>query len=111
QVQGAGAVAELVANEMAGRIRNSRGWHQWTAPAVEIRGDSAIALGVDGEALRFDPPLRFEIEPGALRVRLAEHAPGLSPAAIEAAAREQPLRRLLAVAAGRPLPVVAPGTS
>ncbi len=40
-----------------------------------------MQLGVDGETLAMDPPLVFQSEPGALRVRLPLHAIGVSPAA------------------------------
>jgi hypothetical protein len=36
---------------------------------------------VDGEALVMDPPLVFQAQPGALRVRLPRHAVQRSPAA------------------------------
>ena len=37
--------------------------------------------GIDGEAVRLDPPLRFGIRPGVLRVRIAPAHPGASPSA------------------------------
>src|SRR4029450_2784449 len=47
----------------------------------EVDADGPLDLGIDGEAVRMSPPLRFTIRPGALRVRVPRHAPGLSPAA------------------------------
>ena len=42
-----------------------------------------MPAGIDGEATRLDPPLRFRVLPGALRVRIAPHHPGASPSALE----------------------------
>ena len=56
---------------------------QWTADNFEIVSDEAAAAGIDGEATHFDPPLRFRTRPGALRVRIAPHHPGVSPSALE----------------------------
>jgi diacylglycerol kinase family enzyme len=102
QVDGPAAVTQLVACEAAGRVASYRGWHEWRTPTLEIRADGDIAVGVDGEALRFASPLRFEILPGALRVRLARSALGQSPAAVARAARSAGIRGLVRVAAGRP---------
>ena len=57
-------------------------WTQWAAPGFEVGSPgAAIPVGVDGEALVLDAPLRFAIRPGALRVRLAPQHPGASPSA------------------------------
>jgi diacylglycerol kinase family enzyme len=56
---------------------------QWSTPSFEIAADSAVAAGIDGEATHLDPPLRFRILPGALRVRIAPQHPGASPSALE----------------------------
>jgi diacylglycerol kinase family enzyme len=71
------AVAEVTSNEVRGRGR----FRQWTAPTFEVRSDGPVPAGVDGEALLLDPPLRFTIRPGALRVRIAAQHPGASPSA------------------------------
>ena len=42
-----------------------------------------VPAGIDGEAMRLDPPLSFRVLPGALRVRIAPHHPGASPSALE----------------------------
>jgi diacylglycerol kinase family enzyme len=54
---------------------------RWSVPSLEIDGDKAIALGLDGEAVALDPPLRFMTRPQALRVRIARQHPGCSPSA------------------------------
>jgi diacylglycerol kinase family enzyme len=54
---------------------------QWTAASFEVSSDEPIAAGIDGEALKLDPPLRFRTKPQALRVRIAPQHPGASPSA------------------------------
>ena len=75
---------------------------QWSAPEFEVRSDAPIAAGIDGEALRREPPLRFRSRPGALRVRIAPHHPGASPSAGLPATPWDMLRTLALIAAGRP---------
>ena len=59
-----------------------------------------MEVGLDGEALVLDPPLRFASLPGALRVRLPRGA-GLSPAARAVTLTPDNLGALIRVAAGR----------
>ena len=47
----------------------SRRWREWTTPHFEIDSGGPIDIGLDGEALTMDPPLRFESQPAALRIR------------------------------------------
>jgi diacylglycerol kinase family enzyme len=54
---------------------------QWSARSFEVRSDGPVAAGIDGEALKLDPPLRFRSRPHALRVRIAPQHPGASPSA------------------------------
>jgi diacylglycerol kinase family enzyme len=54
----------------AGRTDATRGWLQWQSPQFEVRSSAPIPVGVDGEALVVDPPLRLRSLPGALRVRV-----------------------------------------
>jgi diacylglycerol kinase family enzyme len=58
-----------------------RPWREWSAPDFEVRSDRPVPAGIDGEAVVLDPPLRFRIRPGALRVRIAPQHPGASPSA------------------------------
>ena len=59
-----------------------RRWREWTAPTFEVDSDEPVPAGIDGEALKLDPPLRFRIRPGVLRVRIAPAHPGASPSAL-----------------------------
>jgi diacylglycerol kinase family enzyme len=68
------------------------GFAAWEALTFEVDSGDLVDAGIDGEALRISPPLRFTIRPGALRVRLPRHASGLSPAARQQRARAR--RRL-----------------
>jgi hypothetical protein len=54
---------------------------EWTAPSFEVASDRVAAAGIDGEAVKLDPPLRFRTRPAALRVRIAPQHPGASPSA------------------------------
>ena len=65
---------------------------------------AAIAVGLDGEAMQMEPPLRFSIRPHALRVRLAHNAIGYSPAARTQNTRDF-LPHLWKVALGHPVAV------
>ena len=100
RVSNATDLAQLVSCELAGRVGTFSGWRQWTTRALEIRAGTDVAVGVDGESLRLPAPLRFEILPGALEVRLAPSALGQSPGSIASAVRQTGLRGLLRVAAG-----------
>jgi hypothetical protein len=40
-----------------------------------------VDIAIDGESMAMNPPLVFVSRPGALRVRVARHAPGAAPAA------------------------------
>jgi diacylglycerol kinase family enzyme len=75
-------VAALVAAQTAGRISRFPGFRAWTAPTFEVRSDSPVEAGIDGEAVVLPAPLRFAIRPAALRVRIAPHHPGRSPALV-----------------------------
>ena len=57
------------------------GVRTWVVTDFEVDADGPLDLGIDGEAVHMATPLRFTSHPGALRVRVPRHAPGLSPAA------------------------------
>ena len=72
---------KLAALEAAGQVRRFSGWDEWTASEFEVRSAAPVEIGVDGEALTLQPPLRFVIRPGALTVRLPRPALVRPPAA------------------------------
>ena len=80
QVRGGADAEKLIALESLGLAQRFAGWHQWQATEFEVRSAEPVDIGVDGEALTLQPPLRFRIRAGALTVRLPRGA-GLSPAA------------------------------
>jgi diacylglycerol kinase family enzyme len=84
-----------------GRRLPQRPWREWSAPEFEVEADSPIAAGIDGEATVLEPPLRFRIRPGVLRVRVARRHPGASPSAAIPEGLGDGLRLLLRRAAGR----------
>jgi len=56
-------------------------WRELSAARLEIEADGPVPVGIDGEALTLQPPLRFRVRPRALRVRVAHDHPGASPSA------------------------------
>jgi diacylglycerol kinase family enzyme len=85
-----------------GRI-TQRPWREWSAPEFEVRSEGPIAAGIDGEALVLEPPLRFRILPGVLRVRIARKHPGASPSMAMPENLLGTASALLTIAAGRRL--------
>jgi diacylglycerol kinase family enzyme len=78
-----------------------RPWREWVAPAFEVDADDPVPAGIDGEAVTLRPPLRFQIRPGVLRVRIARGHRGASPSAALPEGFGQSVRALLRIAAGR----------
>ncbi len=66
-----------------GTVTRKLAMEQRTAPTFAIESEAVVPAGIDGEAVKLDPPLSFRIRPGALRVRIAPHHPGASPSALE----------------------------
>jgi diacylglycerol kinase family enzyme len=93
-------VSKLVALELVGQVGRFPGLLSWSTSEVEVRSSGPVEVGLDGEALQLQPPLRFSSLPGALRVRLPRGV-GLAPAASAAALSTDNLGALLRVAAGR----------
>jgi diacylglycerol kinase family enzyme len=100
RIAGPKEAVEFVGLEATGRIRDFRGWLEWDTPGFRVDSGAPVEIGIDGEALRMDPPLLFESVPGALRVRIPRDAPGLSPAAVQLSGST--IRRLVFTAIGRP---------
>jgi diacylglycerol kinase family enzyme len=78
-----------------------RPWREWSTPEFEVRSDHPVMAGIDGEAVTLDPPLRFRIKPGVLRVRISGEHPGASPSAAIPETALDGIRALVAIAAGR----------
>ncbi|HEX8752096.1 MAG TPA: diacylglycerol kinase family protein [Solirubrobacterales bacterium] len=76
-------------------------WRELRAPELEIEADEPIPLGIDGESVTLEPPLRFRIRPRALRVRIAHDHPGASPSSEIPHGPLGGLRQLLWIAAGK----------
>ncbi|HWY90076.1 MAG TPA: diacylglycerol kinase family protein [Solirubrobacteraceae bacterium] len=93
-------VSKLVALELVGQVGRFPGLLSWSTSEFEVRSSGPVEVGLDGEAVRLQPPLRFTSLPGALRVRLPRGV-GLAPAARAAALTTDNLAALLRVAAGR----------
>jgi diacylglycerol kinase family enzyme len=73
---------------------------EWSAGSLDIEAGSPVAAGIDGEAARLVPPLRFRSRPGALRVRIARAHPGASPSAFDPAGTWDGIRALATIVAG-----------
>jgi diacylglycerol kinase family enzyme len=74
------AVAVSSAVQAAGLVRGtqSRGLTRLAVPEVVVDADAArIPVGVDGEALVLDTPVRCTVRPAALRVRVPRGRPGV----------------------------------
>ncbi len=93
-------VSKKVGFELIGQVSRFPGLMTWSSPDFEVHSEAPVEVGLDGEALVLDPPLRFGSLPGALRVRLPPAA-GLAPAARAVPLTTDSLRELLALAAGR----------
>ena len=100
RVRSAADVSKLVALELVGQAGRFPGLLAWSTRDFEVRSGGPVEVGLDGEALVLDPPLRFVSLPGALRVRLPSGV-GLPPAARAVALTADNLGALLRVAAGR----------
>lgn len=61
--------------------RDAARWRELSASELEVRAEAPVAVGVDGESLTLEPPLRFRSRPKALRARIARSHPGASPSA------------------------------
>ena len=68
-----------------GAARRTRDGTSGRTPTLEVRSGKPIDIGIDGEAVTLDSPVRLEVQPGALRVRIAPHHPGVSPARVAGA--------------------------
>lgn len=105
RLESPGEAARSAQLKASGRIRRPAGWAEWTDTSFEVRAAGPVEVGVDGEAVLVDPPIRFRILPGALRVRIPPQAPGYSPAAAMPTPGWATLTALWQTAAGRPVTI------
>ena len=98
-------VAKLGRQQPIGRTARPRGWLEWSDVSFEVRSSGPVEVGIDGESMVLDPPIRFRTVPGALRVRIPSHAPGHSPAAAAPTSGWSAITALLQTAAGRPVTI------
>ena len=56
-------------------------WRELATTELEINAAGPVPVGIDGEAIVLEPPLRFRVRPRSLRVRIARQHPGASPSA------------------------------
>ena len=96
-----GGAAVFLAALAAGHPERFHGLTSWTTPTFEVTSGGPIDVGLDGETLVMEPPLRFSIRPTPVRVRLPRHAIGYSPAARKLGWIEGG-RELVEVMRGRP---------
>jgi hypothetical protein len=85
----------------AGPISAQRPWREWSAPEFEVDSNNPVPAGIDGEAVTLEPPLRFRIRPGVLRVRIARVHPGASPSAVIPRGPVRGVAALASIAGGR----------
>jgi diacylglycerol kinase family enzyme len=98
-------VAGLARRRPLWRSRRPRGWLEWMDTSFEVSSGQPMEIGIDGEATVLDPPIRFQIVPGAVRVRIPRHAPGYSPAAAVPTSGWSTITALLQTAFGRPVSI------
>jgi diacylglycerol kinase family enzyme len=67
---------QLLAGTLLGAIEFRPALHHWTSERLEtgVLGE-VVRAGVDGEPVTLEAPLRFSVDPGALRVLVPEGSP------------------------------------
>jgi diacylglycerol kinase family enzyme len=64
-----GEMDRMLAGVLLGSIERHPGLRHWTNDRLEVGGSSGrIRAGIDGEPMTLEAPLRFSVDPGALRV-------------------------------------------
>jgi diacylglycerol kinase family enzyme len=98
------AAAVFIAALLAKQPEHFDAFRSWSAERFEVDSDGTVRMGLDGEALTMEPPLRFSIRERQARVRLPRGAIGYSPAA-RAIDVPMGIRGVFTVAAGRSVPM------
>ncbi len=101
------AASSLLTAAAAGHADRFSGFTSWSAESFEVTSDAPIDIGLDGESLTLEAPLRFSIRAGRLRVRLPLHAIGSSPAGRSMDWRSA-IRSVVQVALGKTVTPVDP---
>jgi diacylglycerol kinase family enzyme len=104
-LQSPGEAARSARAQASGPTRRPADWLEWTDTSFQVRSGQPVEVGVDGEAMLLNPPIRFRIVPGALRVRIPPQAPGYSPAAAVPTPGWATLTALWQTATGRPVTI------
>jgi diacylglycerol kinase family enzyme len=81
QVGDAADARHFMMLELTGQVQRFEGWQEWTAREFTVESGAPMEIGIDGEAMALESPLRFRAQPGALRVWLPKSALQVSPAA------------------------------
>jgi diacylglycerol kinase family enzyme len=105
EVNGDREAAQFLSALTAGHPERFKGFDAWSTPEFEVASGGPVDVGLDGETLAMEPPLRFTVRPGAVRVRLPRHAIGYSPAALSLSLGTA-ARSLWRTALGRPTAVL-----
>jgi diacylglycerol kinase family enzyme len=100
-------LARLLESGASGRNWRPPGWVEWADASFQLDSGQPVEIGIDGEALVLDPPIRFRTLPGALRVRIPLSAPGYSPAATAPTPGWAGITALVRAVAGRPVAIGA----
>jgi diacylglycerol kinase family enzyme len=100
-------LARLLESGASGRNWRPPGWVEWADASFQLDSDQPVEIGIDGEAMVLDPPIRFRTLPGALRVRIPLSAPGYSPAAAAPTPGWAGITALVRAVAGRPVAIGA----
>jgi diacylglycerol kinase family enzyme len=100
-------LARLLESGASGRNWRPPGWVEWADASFQLDSDEPVEIGIDGEAMVLDPPIRFRTLPGALRVRIPLSAPGYSPAAAAPTPGWAGITALVRAVAGRPVAIGA----
>jgi len=93
---------QLAALDAAGKTQRFAGWHEWTTTELDVTSGQPVALGIDGESVTLNAPLRFVSRPRALVVRVPRlrATPRTKPLTADAAP-PSPLTLLSRLAAGQ----------
>jgi diacylglycerol kinase family enzyme len=100
---GGGTRPRLDTGKLGIAVVDMEGHHHfrtWAAEAFTVDARGPVWVGIDGEAVQLEPPLRFRMRPGALHVLIAPHHDGASPTAAVPDEPHQVVPALLRIAAG-----------